>query len=170
MGATKFFDLMGVEPTGFDPEHRFVTSWLLPPLGLASYRLLFALFCWTNFIANWIWNGLYDPSDIGTEWSYFTTLTFAGLTVYMTVASIHTFVYASKGYSLLDRSPRAIQALHSLFYTTIIVFPFLVTIVYWGLLYRGPWYPIAMDAYRNVGFSKRLGNQRLTRRRLRDMD
>lgn len=169
MGGSKFFSLMGVEPTGFDPEHRFVTSWLLPPLGLAIYRLLFALFGWTNFIANWVWNGLYDPGDIGSEWSYFTTLTFAGLTVYMTVASIHTFMYWKKGYSLLDRCPRWIQALHSLFYSTIIVYPFIVTIVYWGLLYSSPWFPVAMDAYRNVSMSRSIVDE-LTICRLQDTD
>lgn len=150
MGAVKFFDLMGVEPTGFDPEHRFFTSWLLPPLSLAIYRLLFALFGWTNLIANWIYNGIHDPSDNRSEWSYFTTLTFWGLTTYMTISAIHTFVYAEKGYTWLDRWGRSLQALHSLFYTTIIVYPFIVTIVYWGLLYSSPWFPVTMDAYRNV--------------------
>ena len=150
MGATKFYDLMGVAPHGFDPDRRFTTSWLLPPLGLAIYRLIFALFGWSNLIANWAWNALYDPSDSKTEFSYFTTLSWWGLTFYMTISSIHGFINARKGYTLLDRWPRPLQALHSLFYTTIIVYPFIVTAVYWGVIYGGPWFPVTIDGYRNV--------------------
>lgn len=148
--ASKFYELMGVAPHGFDPEHRYVTSWLLPPIALAIYRLLFAVFGWANLIAGFIWDGIHFPSGIGPDFSYFTNLTWWGITCYMTIASIHTFVYSKKGYSWLDRWWRPLQVLHSLFYTTIVVFPFIVTIVYWAILYSGPWFPVTMDAFRNV--------------------
>lgn len=145
-----FYTLMGVAPTGFDPEHRFVTSWLLHPLALALLRTLFALYCWANLFAVFGWDGIRDPSSIGPSFSYFTNLTWWGITFYLTIASIHTFVYSRRGYSWLDRWPRPLQLLHSLFYTTIVIFPFIVTIVYWALLYKNPWFPVKFDAYRNV--------------------
>lgn len=145
-----FYALMGVAPTGFDPEHRFVTSWLLPPLWLAIYRLLLALFGWANLISGWAWIGTNYPDQLGPQFSYFTDLTWWGITCYMTIASIHTFVYVKHGYSWLDKWWRSLQALHSLFYTTIVVFPILVTIVFWAVLYGGPWFTVTYVAFSNV--------------------
>ena len=51
---------------------------------------------------------------------------------------------------MLQSWPRPLQALHALFYTTVVVFPFLVTIVYWGVLYKNPWFPVVEDAWANV--------------------
>jgi len=147
-----FYALMGIDPSGFDPEHRFVTSWLLPPLWLGIYRLMFALFGWANLISSWIWDGIHDPDQIGPQFSYFTNLTWWGVTCYMTIAAVHTFVYMKRGYTWLDTWHRPLQALHSLFYSTIVVFPIIVTIVYWGILYEGPWFSVTEDAFRNVGF------------------
>ncbi|KAK5074865.1 Vacuolar protein sorting-associated protein 8 [Lithohypha guttulata] len=146
-----FYKLMGVASDGFDPEQRFVTSWLLPPSLLAAYRLLFALFDWATIITIFIWDGINDPDEIARDFSYFTALTWWGLTTYLTISGLHTLVYSSKGYTWLHRSwPRPLQVLHSLFYTTIVVFPFIVTIVYWAILYDGPWFSVKMSAFANV--------------------
>lgn len=147
--AKGFYDLMGIGPGGFDPEHRFFTSWLFRPSFLAVYRLTFALFCWSNLIASWVWDGIHNDA-IGPEFSYFTNLTWWGITCYMTIAGLHTTIYALRGESLLHRWWRPLQALHSLLYTTVITFPFIVTIVYWAILYTGPWFPVTIDAFRNV--------------------
>ncbi len=69
---------------------------------------------------------------------------------YFLVAAIHTFTYARTGRPLLDRFPRPLQALHALFYSTITVFPFIVTAVYWGILYSGHWFPREFDAWSNL--------------------
>lgn len=50
----------------------------------------------------------------------------------------------------MDRFPRSLQALHALFYSTIVTFPFLVTIVYWVVLYKGPWFDSQFVAWSNV--------------------
>lgn len=147
---SSFYVLMGIAPTGFDPEHRFVTSWLLTPLWLANYRAAFALFGWADLISSWVWDGINDPGQIGPQFSYFTNLTWWGITCYMSIAAIHTFVYSKKGYTWLDRWWRPLQVLHTLFYTTVVVFPFIVTIVYWAVLFDGPWFSVTMDAFRNV--------------------
>ena len=86
----------------------------------------------------------------GDSFAYFTVLTYWGLAFYFLVAAIHTGVYAATGRPLLDRLPRPLQALHSLFYSTIVTFPFIVTIVFWAILYEDPWFPRPFDAWRNV--------------------
>lgn len=88
--------------------------------------------------------------DVRQSFSYFTILTFWGLGFYFLVAAIHTLTYAIRGRPLLDRFPRPLQALHSLFYTTVITFPFLVTIVYWVVLYENPWFTSEFKAWSNV--------------------
>jgi hypothetical protein len=90
------------------------------------------------------------PTVVGESFSYFTILTYWGLAFYFLFASIHTFTYARHGTPALNRWPRLLQVLHSLFYTTIIVFPFLVTIVYWAYIYPGSWYPLRYDAWTNI--------------------
>lgn len=144
------YTLLGVPSTGFDREHRFFTSWLLPPYLLASWRLLFALFAWADLFAVFAYDGIHDPAAAGAQFSYFTDITWWGITCYMTIASLHTFVYAARGYTWLDTWWRPLQALYSLFYTTIVTYPFLVTIVYWAILFSGGWYSTSEAAFENV--------------------
>lgn len=77
-------------------------------------------------------------------------LTYWGLTFYFLVSALHTFTYARTGTPLLSRFPRPLQALHSAFYTTIVVYPFLVTVVYWAVLYSGAWFPTVFAGWSNV--------------------
>jgi hypothetical protein len=72
------------------------------------------------------------------------------LAFYFLVASIHTFTYARWSRPLLDSFPRPLQALHAFYYTTIVTFPFLVTIVYWAILYKSPWFPREFNAFTNI--------------------
>ncbi|KEF55045.1 uncharacterized protein A1O9_08698 [Exophiala aquamarina CBS 119918] len=143
--------LLGVPPSGFDPNHTFTTSWLLPPLLLSILRLLIFTYCLATQLTHWIYDGVHSSRFlIGQEFSYFTVLTFWGILFYMLVAGVHTLVYAIKGRSWLDRWPRWLQALHSFYYTTIVTFPILVTIVYWAILYDGPWFPLTFNAWSNI--------------------
>jgi len=65
-----------------------------------------------------------------------TVLCYWGISFYFLISALHTFTYALHGGTpLLNRFPRPLQALHYLFYTTIVTYPFLVTIVYWAILY-----------------------------------
>ncbi|CAK7209223.1 hypothetical protein SEUCBS140593_000425 [Sporothrix eucalyptigena] len=138
----------------WDPSHRFETSWLLPPAVLAAFRAVFSIYIFTTllFIIGWdcSHSSLGGCAEAGDEFSYFTVLTYWGLAFYFAVAAVHTASYAHSGFALLDRFPRSLQYLHSLFYSTITVFPFVVTAVYWGKLYAGPWFPAVYDAWRNV--------------------
>jgi len=77
-------------------------------------------------------------------------LTYWGLAFYFFFSALHTFSYLRTGSPLLSRWPRPLQALHAFFYTTVVTFPILVTVVFWAILYSGPWFPVAFDAWSNV--------------------
>ncbi|PMD16367.1 hypothetical protein NA56DRAFT_316168 [Hyaloscypha hepaticicola] len=136
MGALKFgTDL-------WDPSHRFETSWLLTPWVLFGCRAAISLYAFTTtfFIIGWEatnHDGL-SIHDVHRSFSFFTILCYWGISFYFLISALHTFTYALHGGTpLLNRFPRPLQALHYLFYTTIVTYPFLVTIVYWAILYSG---------------------------------
>ncbi|KAK4936445.1 hypothetical protein LTR10_022662 [Elasticomyces elasticus] len=148
MPKSKAFSLHSLIPLDIRP---FTTSWILPPLFLALLRLLFFTYCLATQLTNWIYDGVHSTAYlIGQEFSYFTILTYWGLLFWSLVAGVHTLVYATKGHSWLENWPRVLQALHSFFYTTIVTLPFLVTIVYWAVLYKGPWFPVVFNAWSNI--------------------
>ncbi|KAJ5624485.1 hypothetical protein N7510_000794 [Penicillium lagena] len=143
--------LFGV-PSYDDNQHRYETSWLLPPPILACLRGLIALYIFTTILTVWAYDGSHgDRNAIGQSFSYFTWLTFWGLQFYFVFATLHTALYARTGRSvLLDRWPRALRALHALLYATVTTYPFLVTIVYWGILFKPPWFVEVFDAWSNI--------------------
>ncbi|TVY59692.1 hypothetical protein LSUE1_G009123, partial [Lachnellula suecica] len=126
----------------WDPSHRFETSWLLPPWGLFACRAAISLYAFVVilFIIGWEagnQDGL-SIHDVRKSFSFFTVLCYWGQAFYFAIAALHTASYALNGGTpLLNRLPRPLQALHYLFYSTITTYPFLVTIVYWAILY-GP--------------------------------
>ncbi|KAK6583478.1 hypothetical protein PZA11_004554 [Diplocarpon coronariae] len=128
----------GTDP--WDTSHRFQTSWLLPPWGLFGIRAAISLYTFTVtfFIIGWEISkrdGL-SIHDVNKSFSFFTVLCYWGISFYFLIAAIHTLTYAQHGGNpLLNRFPRPLQALHHLFFTTITTFPFLVTAVFWAILY-----------------------------------
>jgi len=84
------------------------------------------------------------------SFSYFTVLTYWGISFYFAVAAFYTFQYAKHGAPLVNRLPRPLQALYHLYYTTITCYPFLVTIIYWGVLFGGTWFKLEFDAFSNI--------------------
>lgn len=147
---SKFYSRLGVT-TPFDPSHTYTTSWLLPPLVLALIRSLFSLYAFATIFTVFGYNDSHNDAIDNRQWfSYFTHLTYVGLAFYFLFSAIHTWSYWRTGKALLQSWPRPLQALHALFYTTVVVFPFLVTIVYWGVLYKNPWFPIVENAWLNV--------------------
>ncbi|ELQ36574.1 hypothetical protein OOU_Y34scaffold00654g30 [Pyricularia oryzae Y34] len=104
----------------------------------------------TQFVSIGTQVALGQSADATAEFSYFTVLTYWGIAFYLLVSAVHTATYAATGRPLLARFPRSLQALHSLYYTTVSVYPFIVTIVYWGVLYVGPWFNTTFSAWSNV--------------------
>jgi uncharacterized membrane protein YhaH (DUF805 family) len=127
----------------------FVTSWAFGPGLLAVIRLLISSYA---FVVIFVTYGV-RPESIGHSFSYFTELSYWGVAFYTLIAGIHGVIYALRVRSWLDDWPRPLQALHGFYYTTIVTFPFLVTIVYWSILSPNPWYTLGVDRWRDVSYS-----------------
>lgn len=111
----------------FDPT-RFVTSWILPPAALFAIRALLAIYAFTTLFFIFGWNGTHGRSDASQQsFSFFTVLTYWGLAFYYAFAAVHTGSYWFTGTSFLARWPKALQVAHSMFYSTIVVYPWIVT-------------------------------------------
>ncbi|KAI9759617.1 MAG: hypothetical protein M4579_002185 [Chaenotheca gracillima] len=130
-----FYSLLGVD-TPFDPTYRFATSWLLPPWALFGLRIFMSLYAFTTIIAILTYTGVTVSAEAaGERFPYFTSITYWGLAFYTLFAAIHTFGYAKTGTPYLNRWPRPLQALQSVFYSTIVTLPILVTVVFWAILF-----------------------------------
>ncbi|KAH4040888.1 hypothetical protein HBI25_143040 [Parastagonospora nodorum] len=140
---------------GFDPNKTFVRSQFVSPIVLASIRAILSLYSFVAIIICYAWLakntatislkdvniGSYtiqqSNAAIGQSFSFFTYLTFWSLGFYFLVSSVHTFVFAFQQQTWLQKWPKAFQLAHSLYYSTITCFPFLVTIVFWGTMNSG---------------------------------
>jgi hypothetical protein len=112
----------------FDPTQRFVTSWILSPALLFGVRALLSLYAFTTLFTIFGWNGSHGMSEQSRySFSYFTHLTYWGLAFYFAFAAIHTGSYWLRGTPFLSQWPRALQVAHSIFYSTVVVYPFIVT-------------------------------------------
>ncbi|KAL8754050.1 MAG: hypothetical protein Q9199_004606 [Rusavskia elegans] len=135
----------------FDPTHRFTTSWILPPLLLAVCRIIFAIYIFTAIFFIFGWNGAHrHPEQSRYSFSFFTSLGYWGLGFYFLFASLHTFSYARTGKSWLQEWPAALQVAHTIFYTTVVTFPILVTAVFWAVLYNGIWFATEFQGWSNT--------------------
>jgi hypothetical protein len=77
-------------------------------------------------------------------------LCYWGQAFYFLLSALHTFSYALHGGTpLLNRFPRPLQALHSLLYSTVTTYPFLVTIVFWSILFSSP-FATTFDLWSNI--------------------
>ncbi|KAI9753697.1 MAG: hypothetical protein M1815_006030 [Lichina confinis] len=139
----KLYSLLGVDAP-FDPFYRFATSWLLPPWVLFAYRALMCLYAFTVSLITLGWPG----EDAVRQLSYFTVLTYWGIAFYFLFAALHTLALLIAGAPFLNRWPRPLQALHSIYYSSIVTYPFLVTIVYWAILSKP--FPTTYSAWRGI--------------------
>ena len=109
------------------------------------------MYAFTTIFFIFGWQGTHVGfGENDNEFSYFTTLTWWGIAFYFLIAAVHTLIYACTNRAPLDCWPRPLLALHSLLYTTVVTYPFLVTIVYWALLNDGSFKASTYSAWRNV--------------------
>ncbi|PFH56791.1 hypothetical protein XA68_15986 [Ophiocordyceps unilateralis] len=152
----------------WDPERRFETSSLIGPWSLFLCRAGMSVYGFVTifFIIVYSCTAPDTPppkspppqapnhdtatgcASVPRSFSYFTVLSYWGLAFYFLVAALHSFSYIRSARPFLHRLPRPLQALHSLFYSSVVTFPFLVSLTYWAVLYRA-WFPSAFDAWRN---------------------
>ncbi|KAG1717492.1 hypothetical protein EDB19DRAFT_1653345 [Suillus lakei] len=145
----------------FDPACRLVTSPFFSPLSLGALRLLFAIYSLVTTITqtpDLAWpNKRSDPepcdwSCYPSIFSYFTDLSYIGLVAYFWASSIQTIVFVLRGQKAypLQKWPRILQLLHILLYTTITIFPIIVTVVFWALLASSSTFSTQYSVWSNV--------------------
>ncbi|KAI8870366.1 hypothetical protein GQ42DRAFT_107416, partial [Ramicandelaber brevisporus] len=87
-------------------------------------------------------------------YAFFTNLSYIGLTSYMVTATVHTGIAAfntTNRYYLFDLLPSFFSnVLLWLVYETAIPYSFVVTVIYWSILYRASDQPSAIKTYSNV--------------------
>ncbi|KAG1717200.1 hypothetical protein EDB19DRAFT_1900493 [Suillus lakei] len=129
----------------FDPACRLVTSPFFSPLSLGALRLLFAIYSLVTTITVLV----FESSSI---FSYFTDLSYIGLVAYFWASSIQTIVFVLRGQKAypLQKWPRILQLLHILLYTTITIFPIIVTVVFWALLASSSTFSTQYSVWSNV--------------------
>jgi hypothetical protein len=91
-----------------------------------------------------------QDGQIDSYFSYFTHITYISLTIYLLFAAGHTIWYARTGVSPINRWYRPFQLAHTVLYTTIITFPFLVTIVFWALLSSSSTFATTQSRFSNI--------------------
>ena len=107
---------------------RLCTSWLLPPLALFAYRVLISLYAFILLFFRIGWDTTHgETRQAGQSFSYLTILSYWGLAFYFAFAAAHTASYAFRGRAWLDSWPGPLKWLHSTFYATITVYPWIVT-------------------------------------------
>lgn len=144
------YSLLGVTKP-FDPTNRYTTSPLLSPLPLAVLRLIFSVYAFTTIFVILIYDSTHNQSlEAQHSFSYFTVLTYWGLAFYLLFSGLHTLSFARRERSWLQAWPRPLQAAHAVLYTSIVTFPLLVTIVFWGVLYSGTWFKQEILGWSNV--------------------
>ncbi|KAF8655504.1 hypothetical protein AX16_003033 [Volvariella volvacea WC 439] len=141
-----------VGDNGFDPACTFVTSPFLSSKALAAIRTLLASYTLVTALVSLIWDGVNRDRARG-HYSYFTNLSWIGLTAYFCASSFHTVVYVKNGSTTypLQKWPRFLQYLHGLLFSTIVTFPILVMIVYWALLADSESFATPYTAWANIG-------------------
>lgn len=140
------YALFGVNSL-FDPTRRFSTSWCLNPLFLGFIRLLVALYGIVTII---IKLALAKDESAGASFSYFSNITYWGITFYYIFAGMHSLSYAIRGRMCLESWPRWLQLLHGLLYSTIITFPLLVTIVFWAVQFKAEKLDTPFNTWSNI--------------------
>jgi len=149
--ASKIWTLLGV-PESFDPALKFVTSPIVQPLVLAAIRLTFASYTLVTLLFILIRESVVTH-DAKTFFSYFTELTYIGLCAYFWASGVQTTTFALNPRASmypLQRWPRILQFLHSLLWTTITTFPFIVTPVFWLILAKPSTLSTTFNIWENV--------------------
>ena len=107
---------------------RFSTSWAFRANHLTFIRALISVYVFASIIAKLSYYAATNQRILdGRDFSYFTSLTFWGLAFYFAFAAFHSWTYWHSGTPALARFPVVLRQLHSIYYTTIVVFPFIVT-------------------------------------------
>jgi hypothetical protein len=147
---------------------RLSTSWLFRANILAAVRALFSLYIFAALIAILAYNSVHNHRQVARHWSYFTYITNWSLGFYFAFSAFHSWTFWRHGLPALERWPRFLQQLQSIFYSTVVVYPFIVTgtscfasltslnilltrpctVVFWGLIFDR--FDATFDTWSNI--------------------
>jgi hypothetical protein len=162
------YDLLGLPSSAHCLNTQFFTSWLLPAPVLAGLRAVMSVYAFTTIFYSFGWFAhnidifhLKDvnlpeitfslgASAIAKSFSYFTYLSYWGLAFYFAISSIHTLMFHLTGRTYLSRWPRWLQISHSVFYSSIVCFPPMVSAIYWSTMFVDKWYTLEFDRWSNL--------------------
>ncbi|KAK0430718.1 hypothetical protein EV421DRAFT_1932086 [Armillaria borealis] len=138
----------------FDPSLAYVSSSvpiLRRPIVLAWVRLLLALYALVTLLVSVIWADVV-LHDIDGYFSYFTHLAYIGLCSYYFASGVQTLVYARNSTYLLRTWPfaKTLQFLHVWLHSTVVTFPFVVTITFWVLLSSSSTFSSVFNTWNNI--------------------
>ncbi|KZV94586.1 hypothetical protein EXIGLDRAFT_611545 [Exidia glandulosa HHB12029] len=131
----------------FDPNHRFETSSVLSPYALGGIRALFAVYGIATIIVSATVRTSPTPAQ---SFSYFSNITWWGITWYHMLAAFHTLSYARTGRAPLERWWPFLQAAHATLWTTVVTFPLMVTVVFWGMQFTPGKFDTAANVWSNI--------------------
>lgn len=144
----------------FDQEYRLLSpsTKKISNQKLAGIRTLIAVYISSTLIVGYSWQArnisatylkdvniesylmLANHVVIGRTFSYFTWLCLWSQTLYFLITSFYTWQYSRYGKTWLHKDAHWIcQIMHEVWYTTVTTFPILVSVVFWGTMYSGPW-------------------------------
>ncbi|KIJ64026.1 hypothetical protein HYDPIDRAFT_28920 [Hydnomerulius pinastri MD-312] len=144
------YEWFGVAPQ-FDPTFKFVTSPVFSPSVLGALRLLLAVYTLVTTITVLAFESVVYH-DSKSFLSYFTDLSYIGLVAYFWASSVQTIAFALRGQTgyPLQSWPRILQLLHVFLYSSIVVFPIIVTVVFWSLLASPSTFQSRYSAWSNI--------------------
>ncbi|KAI9567861.1 hypothetical protein HD554DRAFT_843006 [Boletus coccyginus] len=143
-----FFSFAGFGvPSPFDPTFHYVTSPVFSPVVLGALRLLVAVYTLITTIVT-----LARYSNPDSYLCYFTDLTYIGLVAYFWASGVQTIAFVLRGRKSypLQAWPRFLQLLHVLLHSTVVVFPFIVTAVFWSLLASSATFATPYSTWTNI--------------------
>ncbi|KAG8861072.1 hypothetical protein FRC20_011527 [Serendipita sp. 405] len=149
----------------FDPGYRLVTSGLISPFALFLIRLLLAVWSVAASLAHIIYSqSVVKEYPFKQYFVYFTRLTYIGLTAYFCAAAFHSGFFVLSLRQLkkheVSRAPwfplqkwgKFLQFLHLTLFSSIITYPFIVTIVYWAFLADSETWSTPFKSWSNISF------------------
>ena len=134
--------------TPFDPDKTFVTSPFTAPSALCINRGIRACYTMTIAIVSLV-TSAYDGTF--TIWfTDFSKYAYVGASFYFVFAFYHTLIYWRTGRYPLASWPRILQLLHSVLYSSIGVFPGIMTVIYWTISANSSTFSTPLNIWLNV--------------------
>jgi len=134
--------------TPFDPDKTFVTSPFTAPSALCINRGIRACYTMTIAIVSLV-TSAYDGTF--TIWfTDFSKYAYVGASFYFVFAFYHTLIYWRTGRYPLASWPRILQLLYSVLYSSIGVFPGIMTVIYWTISSNSSTFSTPLDIWLNV--------------------